>query len=306
MINTNISQLDGRQAIQNASDNPNNANGIENNAKPTFNNAVEIFKTNTAKSMSDIKETHYRAISEGTRELSAGKAIWQRIKNIAHNIKAFISSPMTSALKIGHDAGALVKTMNTEDGRKQLTETFLAKPGDADAMPKELTKQQNDILELKVRGNHNGNCGKVLDCAVDYLSLAIKVVNQCREIAEKAAKENELLQKDMETYDQHTKLKSFLDATLETFQETHDSLSNAFQNDPYATLEKTKSILKAVTTTFALYNTGIDSHKDDLEALKENTVANGIREKIHTVSKEISDIVGKFEQNLKESLPKQL
>ncbi len=289
MINPNASQLDGQQRIQNVPDNPHNPNGIEKKPKSTFENAVETFKRNTAKSMSDVKETHYRAVSEGTQGQGFLGGLWQGIKNIAHNIKAFMSSPMTSAFNIAHEAETLVKTMNTVKHREELIEAFKKNPDEATQMLSKLTEQFGDIAVLKKEGNHNGDCGKLLDCTMSFLGSAVEVIKQCREDAE-------IVRQEQRIYDANSKLKDFLEGSRNMLKEVNAKLTEALQNDPKATLPGTKQLLPEAELALKTYNMRLENNLELLNSFKNNSVVRQIQSENARTTKNIVDTIGKFGQ----------
>ena len=285
-VNT-INQIAGQQPVVN----PNNANDVEKNAKSAFENAVETFKTNTAKSMSSIKETHYRAISEKTKELSAGKAIWQRIKNIAHNIKAFMSSPMLSATEIGKEAQNLVNTLNTEAFRKDLIEVFKNDLNEAEKMLRELTKQFNGIEKLKSEGNHNGNCGRALDCAKNFLELASKVVAECHKEAKNEKtleRENETAQKQYNDF----QFKNTVSAYKTALNDAKSKLEEILKHDANLTFrKKIDNTMNTISETISITESGYELAKDSLVQLSEtNPYAKKELQEINNLSKTVDEL----------------
>lgn len=295
MINPNASQLDGQQGIQNVPDNPNNSNGIGKNPKSTFEKTAEAFKKNTAKSMSDVKETHYRAVSEGTQGQGFLGGLWQGIKNIAHNIKAFMSSPMTSAFNIAHEAETLVKTMNTVKHREELIEAFKKNPDEATKMIGELTEQFNGIEKLKSEGKHNGDCGTVLDGAKTFLELAAKTVAECHLEAKNAnasARENETAQKEYNGF----RFKNTVSAFKSALNVAKDKLAEILEHDPNLTYrEKIDNTISTISRTISVAKNGYDLAQDRfVELSKTNPYAKKELQEINDLSKTVDKFLAQI------------
>ena len=300
------------------------------------NEAMDALSKTMHENIGSTQKIAYRSLSEGTKGLPVYKAIWQGIKNISHNIEAFAKNMWNaekrtqSALNIAKGALEIAKSLEDKGKEEELIQTFKNDPEGATKMIDALKKQKEDIFnqitELRKKGEipekkvavegkgkhagkvgtlkHSGDCGLLLQTALDNLSDVGKLLAKCAQEANKIGQQEIQLQKDTEIYKKDTgiynrypNLKSFFDSTLSTFTKVRNALKEALSQDSPANLPGTQEKIKAADIAYNIYNVGMESHKDTLEKLKENVAVKGIQEEIHTISKEISNIMQKFTEN---------
>lgn len=285
-----VSNINASQQPQN----PTSVNGSGNNAvaqnPSALSNIADKFEIKVGANLTDIQSAHYVSVSDKTEGKSFFGKIWQGIKNIAHNIKAFATSPMPSAFNIYNESKSICETVNRQ------TKEILSHPREAlKSFPMQearkllqtLGQQLHDINEIKVTGHHNGDCGKVLQAATDVIESTLSVLASVMNAAGKA----EADEKRYNQWEEH----GVVDEAKETLASIKNTLNEILKTDPH--LQNANAVSKKLTlvresmefvnmslkgaelSEFAKDNSYAEMQQDEIRSLKEsiNKLADRIR-----------------------------
>lgn len=286
------------------------------------NKAMEALSKTMQGNIGSTQKIAYRSLSEGTKGLPVYKAIWQGIKNISHNIEAFAKNMWNaekrtqSALNIAKGALAIVKSLEDKGKAEELIQAFKNDPQSAMEMINALKEQKeaifNQITEWHEKGEipeekvavvgegehagkvgtlkHSGDCGLLLQTALDNLSAVEELVAACAEEARRRILDDEQL------YNTDPSLKKcfeIMDDAFNNLEKVANELPKSNTFNEQVNLENMKISLQRIQFALTENETSLKKNKNNYSVknnmMRYKEIAQNVLRTLDETSKNIND-----------------